>query len=61
VGVLERLLSLFRRPRRERTAEDEAAREEGEHIREGIETMRLGSLEGPGMYTHGGRESRGES
>lgn len=57
--MLERLLGLIR-PKRELTAEDEEAYEEGEHIREGIETLRLGSLEGPGMYTHGGRESRGE-
>jgi hypothetical protein len=58
--MLKSLLNLIRRPKPELTAEDEAAREEGREIREGIETLRLGSLEGPGMYTHGGHESRGE-
>jgi hypothetical protein len=58
--VVKNLLKLLRRPKREVTAEDEAAYEEGKHIREGIETLRLGDLEGPAGYTHGGKESRGE-
>jgi hypothetical protein len=58
--MLENLLKLLRRPKREITAEDEAAYEEGKQIREGIETLRTGDLRGPAAYTHGGKESRGE-
>ena len=59
-AMIKRLLRLLRPRRREITAEDEAARNEALQIREGVETLRLGSLEGPGAYTHRGHESRGE-
>jgi hypothetical protein len=58
--MIQRLLRVLRPRRHEVTAEDEAARNEAMQIREGIETLRLGSLKGPGPYTHGGHESRGE-
>jgi hypothetical protein len=58
--MVKNLLKLLRRPKRAITAEDEAAYEEGKRIREGIETQRLGDLDGPAGYTHGGKESRGE-
>ena len=41
------------------TKEDLEAQAEADHIRDGVETLRMGSLEGPAMYTHGGSESRG--
>jgi hypothetical protein len=58
--MFKSLLQFFRRPKREVTAEDEAAYEEGQRIREGIETLRMGDLQGPAGYTHRGKESRGE-
>jgi hypothetical protein len=58
--MFKKLLQFFRRPKREVTPEDEAAYEEGQRIREGMETLRMGDLEGPAGYTHGGKESRGE-
>jgi hypothetical protein len=59
-GLKRRGVRYFRRPKREVTAEDEAAYQEGQRIREGIETLRMGDLEGPAGYTHPGKESRGE-
>jgi hypothetical protein len=58
--MVKNLLRLLRRPKREITAEDETAYEEGMQIREGIETLRTGGLRGPAAYTHRGKESRGE-
>jgi hypothetical protein len=58
--MVRNFLKLLRRPKREVSAEDEAAREESKQIREGIETLRMGDLEGPAAYTHRGKESRGE-
>jgi hypothetical protein len=57
--VFKRLLDRLR-GRRELTAEDESAREEGRQIREQVETLRTGDLRGPSAYTHRGKESRGE-
>ena len=58
--MFKNLLQFFRRPKREVTAEDEAAYEEGQRIREGIETLRMGDRQGAAGYTHRGKESRGE-
>jgi hypothetical protein len=57
---VKRLFELLRGRKREVTAEDEAAREEGRQIREQVETLRMGDLRGPSAYTHRGKESRGE-
>jgi hypothetical protein len=58
--MIRSLTQFFRRRKREVTVEDEAAYEEGKRIREGIETLRMGDLQGPAGYTHRGKESRGE-
>jgi hypothetical protein len=42
-----------------KTQEDLDAQKDGRQIREDVETLRMGSLEGPPMYAHGGSESRG--
>ena len=56
--MFRRLLDWFR-PGPPKTDEDLEARAEAEQLREERETLRMGSLEGPPMYTHGGHESRG--
>lgn len=55
--MLRCLLVLLRR-RRALTAEDEAAYQEGKRLRQDLEALRTGSLDGPQPYTHGGRESK---
>jgi hypothetical protein len=57
--MLRRLLDRVR-PKKILTQEDLDARLEAKRMREGMETLRTGSLEGPPMFTHGGRESRGD-
>ena len=37
--------------------EDVEARAQAKEMRQDIETLRTGSLEGPPMYTHGGKEA----
>ena len=56
------LRNLFRRlrPQRQLDPEEEAARQEGRKIRDQLETLKVGDLEGPAAYTHRGKESRGE-
>ena len=56
--MFKRLLDWIR-PDKPRTAEDLEAQAEAQQMREERETLRMGSLEGPAMYTHGGPESRG--
>ena len=58
--MLKNLWKQLRRPKRNLTPEDEAAHQEGRHIRDGLETLKMGDLEGPAGYTHRGKESRGE-
>jgi hypothetical protein len=48
------------RPSAPKTSEDLEAQAEAEQMRQQRETQRMGALEGPAMYTHGGRESRGD-
>jgi hypothetical protein len=55
--MLERLRNWWRPKPSSR--EDLEAQTAGRHLREDVETLRMGSLEGPAMYTHGGSESRG--
>jgi len=55
-GLRQLLRRLRRRP--PANVEDEAARQEAKRIRDDVETERLGALEGPPLYTHGGEESR---
>jgi hypothetical protein len=57
MSLLGRMIEWFR-GRPPASSEDQAARAEALRIREEIETERTGSLEGPPMFTHGGKESR---
>lgn len=56
--MVQRLLNWFR-PSTPKTDEDLEAQAEAEQLRQERETLRMGALEGPPMYTHGGSESRG--
>ena len=47
------------RPSKPENDEDLEAQAEAQQLREERETQRMGALEGPPMYTHGGSESRG--
>ena len=55
--MLERLRNWWRP--KPSTREKLEAQKDGRQIREDVETLRVGSLEGSAMYTHRGSESRG--
>jgi hypothetical protein len=56
--MLRKLLSRLR-SRQDLTPEDLTAQAEAKEMRYDIETLRTGDLQGPPLFTHGGKESRG--